>query len=64
MDEAQKLANATEKASMVKIKNMNHILKTIHGGQQENIQSYTNPALKINKQLIKTLDQFINKQMI
>lgn len=61
MDEAQKLANATQKARLVKIENMNHVLKTIHGGMQENIQSYTNPELKINSELIDAIVNFINK---
>jgi len=61
MDEAQKLANTTQKAKLVKIANMNHILKTIDGGLQENIQSYTNPELKINSELIEAIVNFINK---
>ncbi|MEE4198032.1 MAG: alpha/beta fold hydrolase [Bacteroidales bacterium] len=60
MEEAILLAKATEKANLVKIKNMNHILKTIHGDLQENIQSYTNPQRSINEELIKTLTNFIN----
>jgi len=61
LEEAQKLANATEKAKLVKIENMNHILKTIDGGLQENIQSYTNPELKINSELVNAIVNFINK---
>ncbi|MFO7843099.1 MAG: alpha/beta fold hydrolase, partial [Bacteroidales bacterium] len=61
MGEAEKLANATKKASLVKVENMNHVLKTIHGGLQKNIQSYTNPELKINNELIDALVNFINK---
>ncbi len=61
MEGAQKLANAKEKARLVKVKNMNHILKTIDGGLQENIQSYTNPELKINSELVNAIVNFINK---
>lgn len=59
-EEAHLLLNANKNAKIVEIKNMNHILKTINGGIQENIQSYTNPGLEINKNLIDALVTFIN----
>jgi len=58
--EAHLLLNANKNAKIVEIENMNHILKTINGDIQENIQSYTNPELEVNKNLIDALVNFIN----
>ncbi len=59
-EEAHLLLNANKNAKIVEIENMNHILKTINGDIQENIQSYTNPELEVNKNLIDALVNFIN----
>jgi len=59
-EEAHLLLNANKNAKIVEIENMNHILKTINGSIQENIQSYTNPELEVNKNLIDALVNFIN----
>ena len=59
-EEALLLANSNKKSKYVEIENMNHILKSINGEIQENIQSYNNPKLEINKTLIVTLINFIN----
>lgn len=61
MEEAQLLSNANENAILMEIDNMNHVLKTINGDLQENINSYTNPELEINMKLIEILVNFINK---
>ncbi len=59
-EEAQLLVQANKNAEFIEIENMNHILKTINGDVQENIQSYTNPSLGINMKLVNTLVNFIN----
>lgn len=59
-EEAHLLLNANKNAKIVEIENMNHILKTINGDIQENIQSYTNPEIEINNNLIDALVNFIN----
>ena len=58
-EEALILLGANKNVKMVEIENMNHILKTISGDVQENIQSYTNPDLEINTVLIKSVVNFI-----
>ena len=39
--------------------NMNHILKDIDGGLQDNRMSYANPSLPVNKELVEKLAAFI-----
>src|SRR6056297_1801768 len=58
-EEAEELAKASGKAKLVQIKNMNHVLKTIEGGQSENIQAYSNPDLPVNQKLVRTIFDFI-----
>jgi hypothetical protein len=59
LNEAKILAKAS-KTEVIEIDNMNHVLKTISGDMQENIQSYTNPDLEINSDLITTIVNFIS----
>ena len=58
-EEALILLGANKNVKMVEIENMNHILKTISGDVQENMQSYNNPDLEINTVLIESLVNFI-----
>lgn len=58
-DNAKLLVNANNKSKYIEIENMNHVLKTIEGDMQENIQSYTNPDLPINPELINAISNFI-----
>src|SRR6056297_142292 len=60
--EAEKLAKVSSQANLVKIENMNHVLKTIEGGQAENIQAYSNPEMPVNQKLIKTITEFITSK--
>jgi len=60
LKEAQILANAS-KTELIEIDNMNHVLKTINGGLQENMQSYNNPELEVSPELVNTIVNFINK---
>jgi len=59
MNEAHLLSEANNKSKLVEIENMNHVLKTIQGDIQENIQSYSNPDLEVNPELINTIVTFI-----
>ena len=38
---------------------MNHVMKTIAGDIQENVASYSNPALPVNTLLVNTIIEFI-----
>lgn len=60
LEEAGLLAESTSNGQMVVIKDMNHVLKTIQGDILENMASYTNPDLPINKDLIQQISEFIN----
>jgi hypothetical protein len=59
IDQANLLHNANSKSTYIEIENMNHVLKTIQGDMQENIQSYTNPDLQVNTDLINAISNFI-----
>jgi hypothetical protein len=59
IDQAELLHNANSKSTYIEIENMNHVLKTIDGEMQENIQSYTNPELEINSELVNAISNFI-----
>lgn len=63
IENAKLLSSSNKKAELVFIENMNHVLKTITGDLQENMQSYSNPNLEINTQLAKEIVEFINKQL-
>jgi len=59
MSEAYLLSEANSKSKLVEIENMNHVLKTIQGDIQENIQSYSNPELEVNPELVNAIVNFI-----
>lgn len=57
--EAELLKAAKPDAKLVIIENMNHVLKEISGGDQENGASYSNPELPISDKLTTSVNQFI-----
>ncbi|WP_462280305.1 alpha/beta hydrolase [Salinivirga cyanobacteriivorans] len=61
-NEGQLLAGEREQVDYVEIENMNHIFKTIEGGMQENIESYTDPSLEVNERFIEAIVNFINTE--
>ena len=58
-EDAKLLSNAYPTAKLILIKDMNHVLKIIKGNKEENIASYNNPDLKISKELILSISDFI-----
>ncbi len=58
-EEAKLLLNAYPSAKMIIIKNMNHVLKIVKGDKEENIATYNNPDIKIAKELIQSISDFI-----
>lgn len=61
-EEAQLLKSAQEKATLVLIENMNHVLKTVNSKDpQENTKSYNMPLLENSPELSKTIIDFIKK---
>ncbi len=59
VEDAKKLKTASQNAELVVVNNMNHVLKTIAMGMQENIASYTNPVLPVNTDLVEAIVNFI-----
>jgi uncharacterized protein len=57
--DAEALAAAKAGSKLALIQNMNHVLKTIQGGQAENAASYTNPSLPVNEELVKLIADFV-----
>ena len=58
--EAEILHQANPKSEVVIIDNMNHIFKTIEK-DEENIKSYSDPKLPINKELVSIITKFLQK---
>ncbi len=59
VSDAKNLDRANPKAKLVLIPGMNHILKDAPANRQQNIQTYTQPDLPINKELVKVVVDFI-----
>lgn len=57
--EALNLKSAYPSAQLEIIENMNHVLKTVIGGDLENAKTYNNATLPLIKSLIPVLTQFI-----
>ncbi len=60
VEEAKILKAAQPKASLVLINDMNHALKKITGGMEQNQQSYRDPSLPIDGELVSSITSFIN----
>ncbi|OMQ11179.1 alpha/beta hydrolase [[Flexibacter] sp. ATCC 35103] len=59
--DAELLAQANKNAALLIVENMNHIMKTIEGDNQANIESYTNETLPISEIMTKKIVSFIKK---
>jgi pimeloyl-ACP methyl ester carboxylesterase len=59
--DAKLLANANDKATLLIIDNMNHVLFTIEGDNLENSKSYNESFRAINPELIEQIVSFISK---
>ena len=62
VEDAKTLFLAKKSSQLAIIKNMNHVLKIIGDGKDENIKSYSNPSLPISQELISKMVSFIKKQ--
>ncbi len=61
LEEAHALCKNLSKETLVIIPGMNHILKHIEGGIQDNMASYGNPLLPIKEELIEQMVEFIKQ---
>lgn len=60
-EETELLKNAAPQGVYLEIADMNHVLKTIDGDLQQNMQSYNNPNLPLADGLIEGITEFIRK---
>ena len=60
-EDAQRLKEAKPDAEMVLIEGMNHIFKNVEADRMKNIQTYNQPDLPVNPELIVKIAGFINK---
>ncbi len=58
-DDANRLLKAYPSAKLVLIENMNHVFKTVTGGEDENIKAYSDPLLPISPVLVNAVIDFI-----
>lgn len=61
VEDAKRLSNANQKAELVLINDMNHILRIIEGDIQANIATYSKGDLPIASELVKSITTFIHK---
>lgn len=59
--DAEVMAKANTNGKLVLIDQMNHVLKTVGGDRKENIVAYSNPALPISSELVKSVVAFIHQ---
>jgi hypothetical protein len=60
--DAERLAKANEKAKLIIIKNMNHVLKNVPTlDRMKNFQSYSNPNLPLPEELCRSIIKFVKQ---
>ncbi|HTK18900.1 MAG TPA: alpha/beta hydrolase [Mucilaginibacter sp.] len=59
--DADKLKKAKSDATLITIKGMNHIMKDAPADKDENMATYSNPALPLSAQLLPDIVDFIKK---
>jgi fermentation-respiration switch protein FrsA (DUF1100 family) len=59
--DADKLKKAKSDATLITIKGMNHIMKDAPADKDENMATYSNPALPLSAQLVPDIVDFIKK---
>ncbi|ASU35871.1 serine aminopeptidase domain-containing protein [Mucilaginibacter xinganensis] len=60
-ENGQRLKKAKSEATLLEIKNMNHILKEAPADEEQNMATYSKPDLPLKPELIPALVEFINK---
>jgi uncharacterized protein len=61
VDDAKRLAELSPKSKILIIEKMNHLFKIITGDKNENLKSYSNPALPNSEKMTEEIVRFINK---
>lgn len=62
VEDANRLKVAKPDAEMFLIEGMNHILKNAEADRMKNIQSYSQPDLPVNEELVEIISNFINSK--
>jgi pimeloyl-ACP methyl ester carboxylesterase len=60
-ENGQRLKKAKSDATLLEIKNMNHILKEAPADEEQNVATYSKPELPLKAELIPGIVEFINK---
>ncbi|CAM3610113.1 alpha/beta hydrolase [Flavobacterium saliperosum] len=61
--DARLLNEAQQKSTLVIIKDMNHVFKTVTGDEKENMETYSKPEVKNNPELSETILKFLNNRL-
>ena len=61
--DAELLKAARKESELAILHNMNHIFKTITGDDKENKESYSNPNIRNNPELLTTILKFLNTKL-
>jgi len=61
VEDAEKLKKGKSDATLVIIKDMNHVLKEAPADKKLNMATYSNPALPLKPELVTSIVEFINK---
>jgi pimeloyl-ACP methyl ester carboxylesterase len=59
MADANRLAAADPQAKLATVQGMNHILRDAPADRQQNLATYTNPALPLNAQVVTVIASFL-----
>lgn len=62
VDDAKKLKSANPSSKMFLIEGMNHIFKNVEADRTKNIQTYSQPDLPVNSELVEIISNFINSK--
>ena len=62
VDDAKKLQFANSSSKMFLIEGMNHIFKNAEADRLKNIQTYSQPDLPVNTELVEIISNFINSK--
>lgn len=61
IEEAKKLEQMAKDGELKIISRMNHVLKTVEGGRQANVATYSDPMLPVIPKLVQTISTFIHR---
>jgi len=60
VENAESLHDSNPKSELAIIKNLNHVLKSVEGGLEENKKTYSDPTMQNSPELIEVIIKFLN----